>query len=330
MEIQVSKLEELCKKALNKYGYTDKEIDIISDILLYAQLRGNNQGIVKLVGRGIPKSDEAGDIKVLKETDLSVLLDGNKNMGMVVMYDAMERVLNKVSEKGFAIAGTQNTYSSTGAIGYYVRKIAEQGFIGFAYSSSPASVSPHGSCEAVFGTNPQAVGIPTSGKEPLVFDMATSAMAWFGLVEAETAGEDVAEDVGYDSKGESTTSPGEIMKGAIRPFDRSYKGYGLSMIFEILSGALVGASFAGIGERGDWGNLIFALDPELLGDRADFKRNVSKLIDRVKKSKKLPETDEILVPGERGDRIMNEVLDSGTIEVEDNLLKELKEFVRAE
>ena len=54
MKIKVSKLKELSKKALLKYEYTNKEVDIILEMLMYAQLRGNNQGIVKLIGNGIP------------------------------------------------------------------------------------------------------------------------------------------------------------------------------------------------------------------------------------------------------------------------------------
>lgn len=43
MKIKVSKLQLLTNKALAKYGYTSSESKIISGILLYAQLRENNQ-----------------------------------------------------------------------------------------------------------------------------------------------------------------------------------------------------------------------------------------------------------------------------------------------
>lgn len=54
MKIKVSELKTLSKKALFKYGYTKKESNIILDMLMYAKLRGNDQGIVKLIGKGIP------------------------------------------------------------------------------------------------------------------------------------------------------------------------------------------------------------------------------------------------------------------------------------
>ena len=60
---------------------------------------------------------------------------------------------------------------------YWVESIARQGLIGVAMSQSPEYVAPHGSTEAIFGTNPIAVGVPTS-EDPLVMDLSTAAAAW--------------------------------------------------------------------------------------------------------------------------------------------------------
>ena len=64
MEIDLKELEDLTTKALKNFGYDDDETTTIRDMLLYAQLRGNNQGVVKLIGEGIPKNIDAGDIKI--------------------------------------------------------------------------------------------------------------------------------------------------------------------------------------------------------------------------------------------------------------------------
>jgi len=51
--------------------------------------------------------------------------------------------------------------------------------------------------------------------------MATSASSWFGLVEADRAGQKVAADFGYNAAGQPTTDPAAIYKGgSIRVFDR--------------------------------------------------------------------------------------------------------------
>lgn len=53
MTIKISELTDLVLKTLARYGYTNEEAKTIADVLLYAQLRDNNQGVVKLIGKGI-------------------------------------------------------------------------------------------------------------------------------------------------------------------------------------------------------------------------------------------------------------------------------------
>jgi LDH2 family malate/lactate/ureidoglycolate dehydrogenase len=158
--------------------------------------------------------------------------------------------------------------------------------------------------------------------------MSTAATSYFGLVEAQTAGRSIPADFAYDNQGNPTTDPQEAIAGAIRSFDRSYKGSGLALIAEILAGPLVGAAFCGIGDsKGNWGHLIFAIDPELLTERDKLASNVSEIINKVKSTKKLPGVEEIFMPGERESRLAREREESGLIEVEDNLLAELRKVV---
>jgi L-2-hydroxycarboxylate dehydrogenase (NAD+) len=324
MKISITELRDLTTKAIAGFGYNEEETAAIREILLYAQLRGNNQGVVKLIGKGIPRDPAAGEIVIEKETPLSARINGNRNHAMVVVRKALEIVEAKAEKSGFGIAGTFNTNTSSGAVGYVASELAQRGFIGFVFGRSPERVAMHGSYEPVFGTNPIAIGIPT-GNEPIVLDMSTAATSYFGLVEAVTEGRDIPVDMAYDSGGNPTTSPAEAIKGAIRSFDRGYKGSALGMVGEILAGPLVGAAFCGLGDsKGNWGHLIFAIDPDLLGDREEFQANVKLVIDRVKSTKRLPGVDEILVPGERGSRIARECLENGEIDIEDNLLTELR------
>lgn len=323
MKIMIDDLKELGHKAIKSFGYNDHETQMILDVLMYAQLRGNNQGLVKLIGNGIPKDHRASDIRIIKETPFSVLLDGAYNMAIIVANRAVELALEKARKHGLGIVGANNTYSSSGAIGYYARAISEEGFIGCVFASSAPRVCTHGSYEPVFGTNPLAIGVPTSG-EPVVLDMATAAIANYGIIEAETAGASLPDGVTYDAKGEITTNPSEALRGAILPFDRNYKGAALALIVEILAGPLIGARFSGLDDTGEGrGDLVFVIDPELLSERKTFRNRVSQLVSKVKNSKRLAGVDEIIVPGERGGKIAHERLQSGELELEENLYVEL-------
>jgi LDH2 family malate/lactate/ureidoglycolate dehydrogenase len=302
MRIKLSELEQLTEKALKKYGYSDDEIPVIKGALLYAQLRGNNQGVVKLIGKGMPKDPNAGSIAVELETAVSARLNGNRNHAMVVMDKAVEIALKKVRSLGFGLVGTYNTNTSSGAIGHYTSRIAHEGYVAFAFARSPERVAFNGSYEPVFGTDPLSIAIP-SRPFPIVFDMSTAAISFFGLVEAQTAGKSIPPDLAYDAQGTPATDPAEAIKGAIRSFDRSYKGSGLAMMAEILAGPLVGAAFCGIGDsKNNWGHLIFAINPDLLGDPALFIENVEKMAAKIKSTKKLPGVETLYLPGRSEER----------------------------
>ena len=324
MKVELKELEALTTKAIKRCGYNEGEAATIREMLLYAQLRGNNQGVVKLIGKGIPKDPKAGDVVIEKETALSAKINGNQNQAMVVVKKALDVVLKKVKACGVGIAGTFNTSTSSGAIGYVAAEIARQGLVGMVFASSPPRVATAGSFQPIFGTNPLAVGIPAM-PDPIILDMSTAAMAFYGLVEAQTAGKPIPGDVAYDPSGRPTTDPAQAIKGAIRSFDRGYKGAGLALIIEILAGPLVCAACAGVGDPArNWGHLVLAIDPNLFGDRDEFIRHVTALIEKVKATKKLPGIEEIFVPGEKGNRQAAGIRASGMIEVEDHLLEELR------
>ena len=146
-------------------------------VMMYAQLRGNNQGIIKVTTKGIARDPEAKAIEIEHETMLSACYNGNKNAGMVVLHKAMDNAVSKAKSHGFGICGTNNTFTSTGALGYYAQEVAKQGLIGLVFAQSPEFVAPHNAIEPIFGTNPIGVGIP-SARGPMVMDMAVVPFSW--------------------------------------------------------------------------------------------------------------------------------------------------------
>lgn len=325
MKVKIQELEETALGAVKKYGYTDSEAEIIKNILMYAQLRGNNQGVVKLIGNGIPRIKSGKEPTIEKETKVSVLLNGNYTHAMVVMDKLVDIALDKARDIGVGIAGNHDTSESTGALGYYVNKIAEEGLIGIAFASAPfQTTAPYDSNEAKFCTNPMAYGIPTD-TDPIILDMSTSAMAYYGLIEAKTAGKDIPNGIGYDKDGNETNNPAEVMSGALRAFG-GHKGAGLALVVQILAGAFVKAdSFNN--DSNNAGNLVIAIDPEIFLTSEEFKKNVTKIVEQVKTARKVDGVTEIFVPGERGNNFRREVEKTGEIEIEDNLWNELQKVV---
>lgn len=322
MKTKISEIRKLVDSALVKYGYSPSESKTIGDILMYAQVRNNNQGIVKLIGKGIPRRPEGKPPIIVKETPVSALVDGNKSHAMISMDYLADLAIDKAKKSGVGIAGNFDSAESTGDLGYYVNKVAQAGLIGVAFASSPfQTTAPHGSSQAKFCTNPMAYGIPTNS-DPIILDMTTSAMAYYGLIEAKTANREVVEGIGYNAGGNATTSPAEIMGGALRTM-AGHKGSGLALIVQVLAGAFVGAdSFDS--DSSNAGNLVMAIDPNIFVTTDEFKDRVSKIVSEVKAARKLPGVEEILVPGERSNRLAKQRIDTDEIEIEDNLYNELK------
>ncbi|MBI2810254.1 MAG: Ldh family oxidoreductase [Candidatus Melainabacteria bacterium] len=112
------------------------------------------------------------------------------------------------------------------------------------------------------------------------------------------------------------------MNGALLPFDRSYKGSGIGMIVEILAGPLVGAGYCDTKFTGEWGSVFMAIDPELLIDVKDFKRNCSDLIGKIRTSRP-KQGMAVRLPGDRARKSHAASLQSGEVEVEEVILKQL-------
>jgi LDH2 family malate/lactate/ureidoglycolate dehydrogenase len=76
----------------------------------------------------------------------------------------------------------------TGMLGAHVRRLAEAGLVGVLTATSPARLGPTGGPK-VAGTNPLAIGVPSSDDEPVVADVSMGAVTW-GDVVAGLATED--------------------------------------------------------------------------------------------------------------------------------------------
>lgn len=240
----------------------------------------------------------------------------------IVLSEAVKIGLKKAEEFGISFVGTCNTSTSTGCLAYYANEITKSGFVCIMFAGSPPIVAPHGTNERLFGTNPLCIGVP-SKTLPVILDMSTSSMAYYGLLEAETAKKQVSLDIGFDVDGNPTVDPSKILDGgSIRTFDKGgHKSGGLSLMIEILTGPLVQASFGTFGDEDNWGNLLIVLNPKLFTE--DLKSEVEMLVSKVKSLRKHNPNSEVYVPGEKGGKKMQEAIEKQKVEMEPNLYYEL-------
>ncbi len=324
MKIAIKKLREKVVTTLQK-NFTEDEANSIADYLLWADMSGiATQGVIKMTGTE-PLQDikPMHEIKIERDTKLSQLINAGAYPAPLVSQQATDVVIDKAKEHGFAIVGVHNTFSSNGAQSYYAERIAKENLIGIVMARSPGSAAPFDSIDPLFGTNPISFSFPTNNK-PLVFDTATSAMTFYGLVLAKAKGEKIPENMAINKDGNTTTDPEQAMSGAILPFDHGYKGSGFGMVVEIMAGPLANSAYADYETHDkEWGSTFIAIDPELLVDVDKFKAEVSDLVEIIKKSRKKQGVSKIRLPGDRAGQCHDESQKTGFVEVDDSILKQL-------
>lgn len=332
MNVKLTELREKVEAGVVKLGYTGEDAKTIVDTLLYAQLRGNNQGIAKIATGGVPKADEIEEFKVAKENKCGVLLSGGH--AMVTTAKATDKAVELAEKHGVGVVCTNHTHTSSGAIGYFARRISKAGYIGLICVGNGdfAAVAPAGSAEPKLGTNPIAYAFPYEGGE-VVFDNATAAIAYFGVVEAKLKGESLPEGVALNAKGEPTTDPNEVIGGgegenvggAIKTF-AGHKGFGLSLFVQLMGSAFSLAGIVGAHEEDGGGTFVLAIDPGLLAGKEEYMKRSRELVDEIKSAKPIP-GQEVVLPGEKGDRRARHAEEVGDIEIPDGVWNELLTFL---
>jgi uncharacterized oxidoreductase len=141
----------------------------------------------------------------------------------------------------------------------------------------------------------------------MVLDMATSVWARGKIMVYLARGKELPEGVFMDPDGNPTTDPTWYTKGGVlKPLGDivGYKGYGLSLLVETLTGVLTEAGTSNSTEYtsrpfyGGNGIFMMAIDIGRLTDINTFKERVDSLLRSVKESPTAPGFDEILIPGD--------------------------------
>ena len=320
MHISVADARELAETYLEKCGMSATDASVIADILLEAELRGRKtHGFIRLTGiKSRYEQGERTDIQVDKEEGQCIRINGGNQPGYLVAYRAMEIAIERAKRNGAGIVGVYNT-SHCGMAGYYVDMARKADVIGLLFADCLPRITPEGGTEAILGTNPIAVGIP-SNTVPILFDMSTAAITNGDLLVAMREGGTIAEGLAFDPEGEPTTDADAALKGSVRPFG-GHKGFGLALITQILAGALVNA--ATIPPPGtNYGLLMMTIDPTSFVPLTQFKTEVDRLIAHVKQNRRESGVTEILIPGERAYRQRTVHLAEG-LYLDDTLLSQL-------
>ncbi|HKA40462.1 MAG TPA: Ldh family oxidoreductase [Burkholderiales bacterium] len=300
VRLSVAEAAALGERALQRVGYSGEDARIIVDQLVDNALCGYKfAGLPRILAiAGDEKTGKARvPVKVVHETPVCALLDGGNNVGYIVACRAAEVAVKKARTAGMASVGAYNSYYS-GRNAYFVEQVVNEGLVAFHASSAYPRVLPPGAARPMLGTNPICFGFP-SDDGPVIFDMGTAALMWGEVMLHAHLGEPLPDGVGFDEHGRPSRDAAAVLKGGVAPFG-GHKGYGLSFAIQAL-GLLAGAALAK-GQVRDYGFLFWAVDPNAMLPRGEFKSQMSELVRQLKATPRQPGVAEIRIPSERAYR----------------------------
>jgi LDH2 family malate/lactate/ureidoglycolate dehydrogenase len=321
--VRIDDLSRCLATTFQRLNLTPEDADGLAELLVDSELRGHPDHGIAALGLLADfyldrKLNPRPNVRVLRESDGAILLDGDRGCGPRAPLRAMRWCIKRARErKGMAVAAIRDWQLFVAAP--YTRLAAEAGLIGFACTNYIPLVAPPGGRTAVFGTNPLSYAIPAGRHPPVVLDIATTVNAAQKVRVAAQQGKAVPEGIIFDRSGRTITDPEAFFEGGLlAPLGyphAPHKGFGLALVIDALSGVLSGSGFARGVASGTPGNFLWALDVEAFLPREEFIERMDAQLDQIKEGKRLPGVDELVVPGEGGQRRYLELNARGVVPV---------------
>jgi len=335
--VPVAKLQEIVTTIFKNNGLTDHDSAIMADNLLDANLRGMHSHGVLRVENYIKRikaggTDPNAEIKVLRETPISAVLDGGNGLGAIVSTKAMEMCRQKAEEIGIACVAVRNS-NHYGTSAYYCERMAKDDMIAFSCSNVEPLMGPPGATKVAIGNNPFSMVTPAGKYHYVASDMATSQVAWGKVLNYRLLDQTLPGPFGVDANGNATDNPHAAK--FLAPMG-AHKGYGVAVMLEILCSLLAGGEF-GTDINSMYGNIdkgnklshfFMAIKISAFRDLDEFKADMEKFVEYLQS---IPTGDggRIVVPGELEEANKAKQLANG-IEITEALAKELLEMAYGE
>lgn len=294
----VDKLKRFSDEVLIKVGVAPEDAEIITETLIMGDLREvKSHGIVRLptyVGR-----IEAGvmlaraPVGKVADNQAMALLDAGNSFGQVAGHHAMKLAMSKARNYGCGVVAVKNS-NHFGITAYYSMLAAAEDMIGIVMTNASPAMAPFRTKTPLLGTNPISFAIPAKNSPPIVLDMSTTVTARGRIRYAALTGKEIPLGWALDKEGKPTTNAQEALEGSLEAIG-GVKGFGLSLIVDILCGILTSTSMTGEVKNvtnnsgpAKTGHFFMALDISRFDGTDNFKAKVDAVIGKVKS---LPSVD---------------------------------------
>jgi len=159
--------------------------------------------------------------------------DGRLGAGPLNAETCMKRAIHIARRAGMGCVALRNTNHWMRA-GAYAWHAAEQGFPALCATNTEPNLPPWGSQDAKLGNNPLAMAVPRENAQHVLFDGAMSQFSYGTLERAARHRERLSIPGGYDTAGNLTDNPAEILRSRRALPIGYWKGSGLSFLLDLL------------------------------------------------------------------------------------------------
>jgi LDH2 family malate/lactate/ureidoglycolate dehydrogenase len=201
-------------------GFSERDTDTLFRHYDDAERRGKRgHGYSRIPWLEDQELDPAAQPERQLVTDCYERWDGRGALGYLTLAAICDAQRADPPEHGRVIVAS-NCFP-TGALGYWVRSLAEAGLVAVLTATSPARLAHPDGGEPLAGTNPLAIAIPSSDGSPLVADVSPAKATWGEVIAGVAPPEDVV------------------------PFggEQAHKAFALALGLQLLVDALAGEGF---------------------------------------------------------------------------------------
>lgn len=324
MRIPFEQIKEQFRKVLLKLSFNDRKAEICATLFaensqdgVYSHGLNRFPVFVQYIKEGLINME--AEPELISKKGMIENWDGNLGPGMYNATLAMDRAISLAKENGMSLVTLKNTnhWMRGGSYGW---QAADAGCIGICTSNTIANMPPWGGKDPRLGNNPLVIAVPY---EPghVVLDMAASQYSYGALQEYKLSGKKLPVPGGYDEQGNLSYDPETIYRSERLLPAGFWKGSGLSLIIDVLLGALAGGRTVkkitdGVKETG-LSQLFLCIHKEDLHIAL-----VSEIIDYMKSSSPAETGGAISYPGERTLQKRKENMQNG-IPVNEEIWKEV-------
>ena len=303
--VAARRLVELVTAIMHAAGCNAVEAATVARRLVDSNLVGHDSHGVLRVGKylewmrsGWLKANQGPTI--VFESDAVAIIDGNRGFGQVVGEFAGSLGTTKAAKTGIAMIGLRNC-GHLGRVGDWAELAAAAGQVSlhFLNTSNGLRVAPFGGGDRRFSTNPITIGVPVAGSDPVIMDMTTSMVAEGKLMVAVNRGERVPEGWIIDKHGRPTTDPKDFYDGGALLTVGAHKGSGLSIVVDMLAGALSTGKSSDPDDTVLRNNMLsIYIAPAVYDSEGAVAREIARFVAWVKASPPAVPGQPVLMPGE--------------------------------